>query len=877
MKRFISKPNRSGQTILELALVVVGVIGFFVLASYLFSVFDVAQKQTMLSRTQAFIELGNYSNYTTSSHGQDNVQNQNSQVSFQLGENTVGTRVDLEDVENFKKAVEGELSINVTHSVNNDFYWESYRLPKARAKIIFNGEEDSDGGFDIDVSQTLFIVHNRSIKLDNSPFIQGGLNDTGIYSGSLHYNQFIRIAQFGIPTASGLVDNVEALKDYIRDLARQDPSLSLAAADLERSINAADSLAGGAQAALISMAISAAMQFGFEALGDAFEGFSSSGAEAGAEAGATASSGGLFDLASWFDGSPLKGLGDGLSQFGDSLSNFNGLGSIMQMGKGVSQVLNFTGDIMTLTGHRPEWMNYTALLAAPYDLASGLANLETAFNDIGLNGKINVFALSDAFSRVMTPVASVVGTFAPEAGLPLAQISIGLAGFGGIGRMADNLSNIGEGLTTVPESLRGLADFTGNLGGAVAAVGVISGEEDIQLAGSILNITSVGMNFTAKGIEKVAEWKDNGVDIFNPVEMVAEIGKEAVNKVKESIGNFVADAKSAAKGIGDGLDSIFGAGDNLPEGAEGFGTELAAIDKASSGGVDRMLNGFDPKTADIGRVSDRMEDVNGSILQNMQYHGDIESMVAVQEYLPVVQETIGHLQDVRAGDATLDLDLLAKGSEAARGYRQTVENYISENPEAKREIISSRGGGNQRDLERTVIAMGLTKKEAQAAYQADQEMHPIKHAFGDVLHADYGTRVLREQEDKRNDLIIATGKNISEYRSYIEKALHITQATEGIAPTIVTNDQQLVQFSAAEGARFLSKAQGTGVSDRMKARFKAAEHKLSRIADRDYKFRTPKQELEIIAVKFQSQEQLYDDLKAKLVELHQQCSVTGVC
>src|SRR5690606_37902858 len=80
-------------------------------------------------------------------------------------------------------------------------------------------------------------------------------------------------------------DNVELLHEAIRQLARQDDSLSREAEKLEAAIGVEDAIGSSTFAAGISAAIAAAVQFGMDSVFNAASGLadaSSSGATGGA-------------------------------------------------------------------------------------------------------------------------------------------------------------------------------------------------------------------------------------------------------------------------------------------------------------------------------------------------------------------------------------------------------------------------------------------------------------------------------------------------------------------------------------------------------------------------------------------------------------------
>ena len=96
--RHIFKNSFKGQTILEMTFMLMWLSGFFVITHYLNSTFEISQKQTMLLRNQAFMQLGNYSDFSEGRHDRETASDKKSQIKFQLGENTNGVKISIDAI-----------------------------------------------------------------------------------------------------------------------------------------------------------------------------------------------------------------------------------------------------------------------------------------------------------------------------------------------------------------------------------------------------------------------------------------------------------------------------------------------------------------------------------------------------------------------------------------------------------------------------------------------------------------------------------------------------------------------------------------------------------------------------------------------------------
>ena len=400
-----------------------GLVGFFAMGYYMFSVFDISQKQTMLVRTQAFIELGNYSYYGGANHGEDDAKSETSQVRFELGKSAKKTKISVDDAEPFKKAVDGELTIDVTRARTQDSYWQNYNFPKRMTHLVWLDGENGSPMMELDLSQSVAIAHNRSIKLGEGGMdgLDGAAKKTGIFSGSVAADDWQKLVQAQIAKGKGLVDNVDELKLVLRELVKNDPSLADEAAEVEKSLSAADSLGSMAQAALISMAIQVAMDIGMAAMADMMAGFTppevpadAAGSAAGTAAQQASNVSQYFEnlagnftnpmqgLSSFanetFLKAPLESLASPVTNVTGGFAGFTGglakggLGGLFQSMQGVSQMMQTVQLVGSFTGMDSKVLNSISMagmaLNLPGAVTSGIKNFQVALKDINTAARI---------------------------------------------------------------------------------------------------------------------------------------------------------------------------------------------------------------------------------------------------------------------------------------------------------------------------------------------------------------------------------------------------------------------------------------------------------------------------------------------------------
>lgn len=474
------------QTILELVFVTMTLVMLFSLSFLMISLFEISQKQTMLARTQAFIELGNYADYGYKRHGEDDVKNQESQLVFVLGEDNPGTRVDLKELDAFKKMLEGELEINVTSSVRSDPSWDNYRFPRRLTRLFVR--ENGEDLISFPLEQTISIAHNRSLKL-NQDF--GERKDIGQYSGSVHYIsvQELNKVLASAPIGEGLVDNTEFVQDLLRKIAEEDSSLSEEALALQKNVNLLDSIEGGAQAALISLALQLAMQYGFQQLSSAFNDISAEASSVGMSSTGTDGVSGTLVQGGGFGGA-VAGSGGGFNFGFPSFNLIEGatLHNFGQMMTFSSQVLNTINLGANLAGKNIKGLGLAAAVTGGLGgISSGIYSLQN-FKEAG--GFINNGLSSEFFGglqQISGGAGAIAGYFDPTAGRVFGITSSGLGLAAGAVSLGENWSTWSSQAGGVWKQISGVGGLASQAGGFVGGIAPGSSvAQGLGLAGSAL-------------------------------------------------------------------------------------------------------------------------------------------------------------------------------------------------------------------------------------------------------------------------------------------------------------------------------------------------------------------------------------------------------
>lgn len=553
--------QRRGQTIIEGILIMSWVGVFLGMMYYLSTVFEVSQKQTMLLRAQAFIELGNYSYFGGGEHGKDDPKDEKSQVRFLLGEKSSYVKVDIEKIKKWTDATKGELeltttggirfpirqeSLTTTTSTRSDNYWSSFRFPKGLVFFEFQDEHEfSDRVYAVagerktdrdepprhQLFETLYIAHNRSIDLEKSTN-SDEWKKTGMFSGGIHFNDLSRISQLKAEIGEGLVDNVDSINRRLFELVKADSSLSDEAEELEKNLNVMESLSGGAVAALISTAISTVVHFGLEYLGGALgSGASEAGSAAGSAGGQSAwdqminqfksealgnTLGGEF-LSGIFDAvtSPVRMAVNGVAGVASGLSGISGAAasgvtagqSLIQISSGLSQLGQTAQFGMALGGQNSQGLNIAvSALALPGAVAAGIAKI-----DSGLNYNPSLANSSLGTPDVVGPVSGMnvstqIMTGSAANGINLAEVVGGVAQItSAVGNLLVQIApDLGQAVHMVNATM-GVLSAASNLPGAVGNLA------DAQTAAQVLQATgqlAMGVGQLASGVATLAGKED---------------------------------------------------------------------------------------------------------------------------------------------------------------------------------------------------------------------------------------------------------------------------------------------------------------------------------------------------------------------------------
>lgn len=580
---------RRAQTILEAIGALFMITFFFASAFFFMTITEVAQKQTMLVRAQAFLELGNYSTYALQEHGKDEVSNDQSKIMFMLGENTAGTRVDLASLANFQQAFQGEMSMNVADSDENNRFWRTFRFPKAFVRFSWSsfagGDELQLRNAQVPLHQVLGIVHNRSISFEgnlNTETLFDG--STGLYSGSVHFKDLSRLAQLPEIIGEGLIDNTAAIEALLAEIVRDDPSLAEEARDLRNRISGSDAILGGAQSSLISAAISNALALG------AF-------AAAGGFSGAAGAGGGLSGV-NLIEGAHLHNFGQ--------LATFSG--NLITTGAAVASAFG---------SHNENLFRVGAITSGVGSIASGFSDFgkfqgnEVYTNPVHAGDYINPGLASNAFggvSQILGGTGNILGATGADSGVVMAfQAGSMVSGFGGsLASFSEGMSGADINPFTGEGSFRSIneAGEMGWRGGgqwaATSAVGgLISGGAGIAALAGAQGDAVMGVGLLGSGVS-LAGGAGSLAHSF-------ETGKMGFGSFDDAMASTaaVSGIAAGAAGVTAGVASLAGA-DSLAETAAytslgasvvslGAGVALAAstIGKGIESGAEKLSGLFD--------------------------------------------------------------------------------------------------------------------------------------------------------------------------------------------------------------------------------------------------------------------------------------------
>ncbi|TVQ79212.1 MAG: hypothetical protein EA369_05475 [Bradymonadales bacterium] len=530
----------SAQTLIELALVIVGVTAFLGFNLILWGIFDVSQKQTMLTRTQAFIELGNYSDYGFRAHGLDEVENEESQVRFFLGENNPGTRVNIDDLTDFQQALGGELNLTGEGGGNDQTFWRNYGFPRAVVRMgrtLFFSPQVAPLEFQFSLYEELVIAHNRKINFDED--IGDNRLPRNFVTGSVDFQRWLRHSNQDIPVIEdgGMIDNRDVALVSLREIVRSDPSLAEEADRVASRVNASDFLLSGAAAAIINTALSLALEFGMNAIGNAISG--AGGSAAGGAAGFPPGGGG-----------PSVG-GNQFGFPGFSAPNFVDAATLHNLGQGftfASQLMNTANLGLALAGqNNRNMMMATNIVGGVGGVFSGLSQLQSF--QTGMLGTQSVTAgmKSDLFgglSRITGGAGSIVSTFDPDLGRAL---GIGASGLGVV-----------AGGFGIHENLSGPAryDAQGNLLSYRDESGNFAQAGQFRLTSDIGNLISN----TGGLVQGIAPNSDIGLGLSTVGGAVSLVGGVGVTAYRLESGAYDGKAFALMSDVGGLISSASGVG-----------------------------------------------------------------------------------------------------------------------------------------------------------------------------------------------------------------------------------------------------------------------------------------------------------------------------
>ncbi len=869
--------SQRAQTILELAFFVSFIASFMVLAYAMFSVFNVSQKQTMLLRTQAFIELGNHSDFSQSRHGQDDPKGGKGRVDFSLGQKSKTARVDLDKVEPFKKATEGELQLDITRALKDDLYWNRYQLPKAKTQIVWLENRNSQPLFQLDLHQTLSIVHNRSIRLSESA-VQSSRKETGAYSGSLHFEAFVQLlsASKKITGTQGLIDDLEVIREATRQLVRNDPSLSKEAEELEKSLNAIEGLTGGLQASLISAAIQMAMVEGMQALkGLSSAGRGAQGGAQGAAQGAGASypglfdrmTGGLFSKPEVAAGLAAKGdLGSTLvntavSPVRDVVQGFNGftgaLGQLADGGafwqgatqamSGLSQIGQSASLAASFAGTNLEGLDLAvSALAAPGAITSGLDNLETSFHDIHTNNGHNWTAVVKSFSEVVTPITQLLSLTSSDLAVPLSYVNTGIGLVGAVSSGVDMAKDLGKGPFDLPQTLQDVGMFTASMGALYSGVAGLTGKD--PTLGAYISLGGTAMAGLGAAVEWSKDLKKDDFKLGNPVKGFGDALKQNFTGAADSLKNFSQEMREGAKTIGTNMNQLFGPKVKIadPNGdAAGLMTATSQIDDKTLAALANMGRGVKKGNLSGGNIdlaARNLKDSEEAVLLNMKYHGASDQEVrAMKEQFQTVQETVAHLQAHKANPegVALDSEKVRQGRLSAEELNRSIASHIlnPENDYAKKQIKAIRAGSGQKNLEMAVVAAGQTFEDQKKLERSLLDQKGLSGVWFSLKGVTGGERTLKAFNDQqRQTLELASlaqiNTAINTKKQEVARVKSIVQTSEGLHGVLSANNADRLRQQARTLSRELDQALDSNLyNGAMRARIEAQRDKLHSIAN----------------------------------------------
>ncbi len=918
-RRKILNVAKRGQVVLEIALFLPFIAGMLVMAWYYFSLFDISQKQTMLVRTQAFIELGNYSNYGAAAHGKDDVKNKNSQVIFRLGRKTAGTMVDMEKVKTFSDAMKGELEVDVNAPTKEDPMWSKYRFPKGETKLIWQNYRNAKPLIEISLEQTLGIAHNRSIDLDRPTRASDrDFAATGMYTGSLHLNDLSKLQGImgKIPPLKGFTDNRDALKARIREIAKNDPSLSNEARKLESSIDGSNFYNSGAIAAAIAAAIQIAMAAGADSLSQLFgkippppsgaEGVASAGASTAAGSGGNVFSNFMNGITqnplslggSFVDGTafgPLNMLvapvmvpAEGFKQLGGSLSEIGSGGlkglaqagtpafkqsigliadtgqGVYQIGQGVKMGAGFAGEDLG-----PGFDITMAAFGAP-------ANLIKAGDKIGMNlNEVNAFTqvgnLTGAFQELMVPAVQIVSAVAPDLAAPLALVNSATGIVSGVSSLGSAFTNpdfaAGGNLFKDMNMFQKIGFLTTTTGAVVAGIETISGKS--PTVGGYMMMGGGAMFATGTVAKEMAAIKTQQGGIAGFAE---RSGKWFENKLGENIQNGMSTLTNVPKALGEAANSMKeGVGALMnPQFTNAKGLNISGLREVTDSGIHQMVSRTNTQEQKMNYLYDGMN----KSLATMEANGVSKEVILEtrNKWMAAIdaQVAIGDMSKKPAGwrDPVLEARI-DKGIDAVQKLKNDLTEFTKSNPMAQQHLKAMRSGSrNAAELINNAIYNDKTVKEIGEMEKARAQNNPFAVLAAVTTGARASNKAVDKQLEELTNLekFSRAEKNIADAMKQWEwenkqamKAVNMVET--GTFNWISKEDAAKLATRMREEVK-----DRKAISDRDEKRMEDAAAKLDQYAAGQWRSMSPEQELKYYARVVAEREEYFERIRAGLDE-----------
>jgi len=879
-----------GQSVLELTLVGFWVTLFFGLMYYIATVLEVGQKQTMLLRNQAFIELGNYSYFGLAGHGKDDVKDAKSQVKFSLGTKAQGVKVDLDKVEDFKKAVDGDLELDGVLSRRNDPYWNAFQFPKRRTTVKWL-TSSGNSSFESEITAHLSIAHNRSLDLTRS-IDPADYKMTGMYSGGLSLRQYIAITKLKDRVEMGLIDNTDQIKKALKQLVKNDSSLADEAEAIENNFNVGqDAITGGAVASLINLAISAIAQAGFEALGKALEASSaagSAGSSAGGSAGSAASEAsqqGIFDrmLGSLTDpysaagnaasGSlftaPLESITSpitsGFSSVAEGLAT-GGSAGLFQTMQGLSQLGQTVQLGMGLAGQDTRIIGMvSAGLAIPAAISNGVRDLNQAFyspsagalttasatgeiSKAVTDNTINWVGVAQALPGITQPITTFLALAVPELSQVMGIINTSVGVLNAAVNLPGQLDNLSAAKGA--EVLTTGGQLTAGVGQLVAGVGQITGKGGeignyMMLAGGAMQ----GAGAVGKFVNNL---KDQGIDVSNPLDVAGRMVKSNFENVGKSLNGMKDSLANSVSGIGTGLSNIFSSTPQIAEGKDFLKSAKELGDKST--GVfsdDRFTTSTSIfNTLKAEKTIDELQENFG-----MQMKGYGEDPTKYQGDFANIKKGFETLQGLKSSETLTasQLSILDAAKASSDNLNSVFAQRFGKDIMKQNQLRGMMYQNNQWSLAKNMLEAGQTyddvkKMEAEQNGKSDFGWVMTRLKAGAKTNEMYQEQVMKAYNILVVDAVDGEYKNAKERKKAEYKAAtKLADAAESLSiyNPIYSEDKKTLKESAGKSAEFLKTIlyERTDLSPTDRKRFEAAQQRIESISNGRAAFESPRERL----------------------------------